>query len=68
MNPPTKSDLAALRSLCSTQEWDALSLNTRFIAASGVSLEEMERIASALLGRKISVSQPSLRNSGDETL
>lgn len=69
MSAPTMAELFALCSLCSDTEWnDVLSTDLDFIEASTRSLADTERAASALLGRKISVSQPSLQKSGDNEL
>lgn len=69
MSGPTKEQVAGLAALCSRQEWEqVLMCSHRFLAAAGQSIEAMEREASKLLGRRISLSKLSVSNPGDHTL
>lgn len=69
MNPPTAGEIRALAALCSEAEWNMLLTHHGFISASTRTLAEMERVMTAALGRRISISVPSLANpSGDESL
>jgi len=66
--PPTLDELRRLADLCSDAEWTRLVDSQRFLVASGDSLAAMEKFMSERLGRKISLSQPSVANPGDEKL
>lgn len=65
---PTAEQLGALASLCSPAEWDRLLISREFLAAAGDSLSTSEAVASRLIGRKISVSKPALKNLSDSEL
>lgn len=65
---PTLAELQRLADLCSDSEWSQLTREPRFLNASADSLAAMERFMSERLGRKISLSQPSVSNPGDEKL
>lgn len=68
LHVPTLVELQRLSELCSAQEWQRILTTGGFIDAATVSLEQTEVCMSRELGRRISISQPSIRNSGDETL
>lgn len=68
VNAPTCTQLQQLADLCSSSEWDRVITSDLFLAAMDISLAETEDAMSALLGRKISVTQPSAKNPGDEKL
>lgn len=65
---PTTEDLLDLTGLCSEREWHQLISSTRFITIVGQSLRETEAWMTKHLGRRISLSRETLKNSGDETL
>ncbi len=66
--PANLDELKRLAALCSDDEWSRLVDSQRFLVASGDSLDAMEKFMSERLGRKISLSQPSVANPGDEKL
>ncbi len=66
--PPTLDQLRRLADLCSDAEWSRLVGSQRFLVASGDSLGAMENFMSERLGRKISLSKPSVSNPGDASL
>ncbi len=65
---PTLAELQALASLCSSTEWDRLITSHRFLGVVNTSLAETEKWMSEVLGRKISVTKPAIKNSGDDQL
>lgn len=65
---PTLIELQALADLCSEREWHQLLTSEGFLAVVDTSLGETEAYMSQRLGRKISVTQPSVKNSGDNQL
>lgn len=68
LNPPSLKQLEILSDLCSDKEWQELSSASGFIDATCRDLSETENFMSFRLGRKISLSQPSVKNPGDESL
>ncbi len=64
----TLAQLQALADLCSEQEWYQLITSGPFLDRAQAPLAELEKFMSERLGRKISVTKPSVKNSGDETL
>lgn len=65
---PSMMQLMELTKLCSKDEWERLLNSAGFITATMTSLKATEDFMSLHLNRKISLSAPSLANSGDEKL
>lgn len=68
LEAPTLEQLQRLADLCSREEWDRVITSTRFLDVMDVSLVKTEECMSEMLGRKVSLTQPSVKNPGDEKL
>lgn len=65
---PCESEIVALASLCSSQEWDRLIVSHGFLAVAQRSLSDTEAYMTRALGRTISLTKPAAKKSGDHAL